>query len=382
MQRQIIEPLVNSYGQFRVRQLVLQVNDRKPLTLEVCGLTLTDGQGHGQEIPLKIVHNSRTDLSWIVYAIEEYLGDLDYMRIDFDRGKDWRQDNGLEEIDNIHQWGDDVTDMQWAAMIARQHILTHPRQRELMDLYYQQVSEALQDLQASHPEGIPDLLEGVRGKENARPQLWKLPRFLQEKSQDIPKPWHIIRLDRSFRDVGDGPKSHVMWRIEPQLPPISTPILGEMVLQAGPFQVFEDFGFYYLKTIHLTPLRQKEDGTWVNPNYRIFYQDEAQQNEALLGDGPRGRDLGSLTSLDTPTAAQLCRAIKRVLTKIWSSAPEDYNKIYEMQVIELLEAGQYDAEEKPIYDAWVALGCLDAPDDSPDSTFDPSTAVDYDEDEW
>jgi hypothetical protein len=382
VQRQIIEPLVNSYGPFRVRQLVLQVDDRKPLTLEVCELTLADGQG--QEIPLKIVHNSRTDLSWIVYAIEVYLGDLDYMRIEFDRGKDWRQDNGLEEIDNIQQWGDDVTDMQWAAMIARQHILTHPRQRELMDVYYEQVSEALQALRASHPEGIPDLLEGVRGKEAARPQLWELPRFLQEKSQGMPKPWHIIRLDRSFsfRDVGVGPKSHITWRIEPELPPVSTPILGEMVLQAGPFQVFEDFGNYALKTIHLTPLRQKEDGTWVNPTYRIFYQDEAQQNEALLGDGPRRRDLGSLTSLDTPTAAQICRAIKRVLTNIWSSAPEDYDKIYEMQLLELLEAGRYDAEDKPIYDAWVALGCLNAPTDDSAPTFDPSTAEDFDMDEW
>jgi hypothetical protein len=380
VQRQIIELLVNSYGQFRVRQLVLQIDDRKPLTLEVCELTLADGESdESQEIPLKIVHNSRTDLSWIVYAIEEYLGDLDYMRIDFDRGKDWRQDNGLEEIDSIHQWGDDVTDLRWAAMIASERILTHPRVRELMDVYYQQVSEALEDLRASHPEGIPDLLEGVRGKEDARPQLWELPRFLQEKSQDTPKPCHIIRLDRSFiRGVGDGPESHVMWQIEPQLPPISTPILGEMVLQAGPFQVFEDFGFYYLKTIHLTPLRQKEDGTWVNPTYRIFYQDEAQQNDANPGDGPRRRDLGSLISLDTPTAAHICRAIKRVLTKIWSSAPEDCDKIYEMQLLELLEAGQCDAEDKPIYDAWVALGCLNAPADDSD----PSTTVDFDEDEW
>ena len=241
-----------------------------------------------------------------------------------------------------------------------------------MDVYYEQVSEALQDLRASHPEGIPDLLEGVRGKEAARPQLWELPRFLQEKSQDMPKPWHIIRLGRSFRDVGDGPKSHVMWRIEPKLPPVSTPILGELVLQAGPFQVFEDFGFYTLNSVLLTPLRQKEDGTWVNPTYRVYYQDEAQQNNAIPYDGPGRRDMGSLTSLDTPTTAQICRAIKRVLTKIWSTEPADYDKIYEIQLLELLEAGQYNAEEKPIYDAWVALGCPDAPDDNSDPTFDPS----------
>jgi len=167
VQRQIREPLVNSYGRFRVRQLVLQIDDRKPLTLEVCELTLADGKG--QEIPLKIVHNSRTDLSWITYAIEEYLGDLDYMRISFDRNQ--LQDD-VEEIDNIPQWGNDRTDMQWAAIIAYGQISRHPRLRELMDVYYEQVSEALQDLRASHPEGIPDLLEGVRGKEAARPQLW------------------------------------------------------------------------------------------------------------------------------------------------------------------------------------------------------------------
>lgn|GEM_PF-1334690 len=352
---------MNSYGRFRVRQLVLQIDDRKPLTLEVCELTLADGKG--QEIPLKIVHNSRTDLSWITYAIEEYLGDLDYMRISFDRNQ--LQDD-VEEIDNIPQWGNDRTDMQWAAIIAYGQISRHPRLRELMDVYYEQVSEALQDLRASHPEGIPDLLEGVRGKEAARPQLWELPRFLQEKSHDMPKPWYITRLHRSFRDVGDGPKSHVMWRIEPKLPPVSTPILGELVLQAGPFQVFEDFGFYTLNSILLTPLRQKEDGPWVNPTYRIFYQDEAQQNDTPPGAGPGRRDMGSLTSLDTPTTAQICRAVKRVLTKIWSSAPVDYDKIYEMQLLELLEAGQYDAEEKPVYDAWAALGCLDASTDNPD----------------
>jgi len=44
----------------------------------------------------------------------------------------------------------------------------------------------------------------------------------------------------------------------------------------------------------------------------------------------------------------------------------DYDKIYEMQLLELLEAGQYDAEEKPVYDAWAALGCLDASTDNPD----------------
>ena len=165
-------------------------------------------------------------------------------------------------------------------------------------------------------------------------------------------------------------------------PPASTPILGELVLQAGPFQVFEDFGFYTLNSILLTPLRQKEDGTWINLTYRIYYQDEAQQNDAIPYDGPGRRDMGSLTSLDTPTTAQICRAIKRVLTKIWSSEPADYDKIYEMQLVELLEAGQYDAEDKPIYDAWVALDCPDAPDDNHDPTFDPSSAVDFDEDEW
>ena len=35
-----------------------------------------------------------------------------------------------------------------------------------------------------------------------------------------------------------------------------------------------------------------------------------------------------------------------------------------------------------VYDAWVALGCLDAPDDNPDPTFDPSSAMDFDEDKW
>jgi hypothetical protein len=70
-----------------------------------------------------------------------------------------------------------------------------------------------------------------------------------------------------------------------------------------------------------------------------------------------------------------------VLTKIWSSAPVDYDKIYEMQLLELLEAGQYDAEEKPVYDAWAALGCLDASTDNPDPVFDPSTAVVFDADQ-
>src|SRR5690242_16447218 len=79
MYQRIVEPLIRSYGAFRVRQLILEMEGREPRTLEVCRLTLADDPE--QEVPLKTIHNSRIDLPWIVYAVEEYLDDLtSYMR--------------------------------------------------------------------------------------------------------------------------------------------------------------------------------------------------------------------------------------------------------------------------------------------------------------
>src|SRR6185437_11764787 len=79
MYQRIVEPLIRSYGPFRVRQLILEMEGREARTLEVCRLILADEPD--QEVRLKTIHNSRIDLHWIVYTVKEYLDDLtSYMK--------------------------------------------------------------------------------------------------------------------------------------------------------------------------------------------------------------------------------------------------------------------------------------------------------------
>jgi len=214
----------------------------EPRTLEVCRLTLADEPD--QEIPLKTIHNSRVDLSWIVYAAEEYLDNLTSYMEQLDN--EHYENVDPEELDEGLRRLSEVSDEQWAKLIARAYLTPHPRQRELMGIYHQRASEALRELRASHPGGIADALGQI----------------------------HMENPELDWAIHGDAQHRLGFWRHELELPRRFTPIVGEQVLQAGPVQVFEDLGYYDRTDVRLAALQERDDGTWVNATYHIIFKRE------------------------------------------------------------------------------------------------------------
>lgn len=365
MYQQIVEPLIGTYGSFHVRQLILEMDGREPRTLEVCRLTLADDPD--QEVPLKTIHNSRIDLPWIVYAVEEYLDDLQtYMRqLDNEHYEDADPERLTEGLRHLSE----MSDERWAQLIARAVLTPHPRQRELMGIYHQRASEALRELRASHPEGISDKLREARLK---NPEL-----------------------DHAF--WGDTQHRLGFWRHELELPRRFTRIVGERVLQAGQFQVFEELGYYDRTDVRLAALQQRDDGTWVNATFRLIFKKDLSLrdifaaarmlDEKYQGDTLKEVVIGLFTDLHVPGVAQLCEPIRAWLAEkradqVWNREwmanymrtmqeqdPETYEALVEAEGEDVPDAP--DEEYQAVYDAWAALGCTDAPDDNADPVSDP-----------
>lgn len=356
MQPRLLEPLIRTYGAFRVRQLIMEIEGREPRTLDVCRLTMVDE--NDQEMPLKTIHNSRIDdLGWIAYAVEEYLDDLKHYMQSLDRSRQNREKGNLEGHD-VEKLAEalrrlsEVSDERWARLIARERLTPHPRQRELLDIYHQRASKALGDLKTRHPEGVADQLKDVF----AMTQVFD--ETIHGDTQD--------RLKTRLDDL-----RHVFARI-----------LGDLVLQAGPFQVFEDFGYYVRTDVHITPFQQREDGKWVNATYTIFYQDDTMRNSEFQNDGFNKLGIGSFTDLNLPEVADICGPISRWLAEKRKSHERnrEWHREYayalkpriDDETFEALleEAQQYDGESRDeeyhaVYDAWAALGCGNAPEEPP-----------------
>ncbi len=63
MQPRLVEPLIRTYGAFRVRQLILEIEGREPRTLDVCRLSMVTADG--EETPLTTIPNERVNLPWV-----------------------------------------------------------------------------------------------------------------------------------------------------------------------------------------------------------------------------------------------------------------------------------------------------------------------------
>lgn len=367
MQPRIVEPLICSYGAFRVRQLILEIEGKESRTLEVCRLTLADDPD--REIPLKTIHNSRKDLSWIVYAAEEYLDDLTrYVKqLDNSRYDDVDNEKLAEGLRRLSE----VSDERWTQLIAQEYLTPHPRQRELMGIIHRRVSEALADMKASHPEGILDVPELIRAEKPALCQAV----------------WDDKQYTLGF------------WRLELELPQRFTPIVGEQVLEVGPFQVFEELGYYDRTDVRLAELHQRDDGVWVNATYRIIFKGTAPLHDTFAGNGTQSNGfqndtfsevvIGSFIDLNVPGVAQLCKPIYAWLAErradqarnrewyadylrtMWEQDPEAYDALAKDEE----EQDWSDDEYQAVYDAWVALGCPSVPDDDSDPAFDPTKAA-------
>ncbi len=346
-----------------MRQLILEMEGREPRTLEVCRLTLADDPD--QEIPLKTIHNSRIDLPWIVYAVEEYLDNLTayISQLDSEHHRNVDPERLAERLRRLSE----VSDERWAQLIAQEILTPHPRQRELMGIYHRRASAALHELRTSHPEGIPDVLEQVRAE---KPELDRI--------------------------RGDAQHKLGFWRHELGLPRRFTRIVGEKVLQAEPFQVFEELGYYDRTDVRLAALQQRDDGVWVNATYRITFKrdvslrdlftDDRTLDEGFQDDTFGEVDIGLFTALSMPEVAQMCEPIRAWLAekradqawnREWNAnyrreMREKYPEAYE----ELAEEEEEDAPFQPdeeyqaVYDAWLALGCHDTHDDEANPAID------------
>lgn len=362
MHQRIVEPLIRTFGSFHIRQLILEMDGREPRTLEVCRLTLADDPY--QEVPLKTIHNSRIDLPWIVFAVDEYLDNLmSYMsQLDNERYEDADPERLAEGLRHLSE----MSDERWAQLIAQEILTPHPRQRELMGVYHQRASEALRELRASHPEGISDKLREARLK---NPEL-----------------------DHAF--WGDAQHRLGFWRHELELPRRFTRIVGERVLQAGQFQVFEQLGYYDRTDVRLAALQQRDDGTWVNATYQITFKRDvsphdpfAAPDEWFQANTSDEVGIGLFTDLRMPGVAEICEPIRAWLAekREWQARdrewmanymrtmqeqdPEAYEALVEAEGEDVPDAP--DEEYQAVYDAWAALGCTDAPDDNADPVSDP-----------
>lgn len=337
MQPRLVEPLIRTYGAFRVRQLILEIEGREPHTLDVCRLTLASDDA--QEVPLKTIHNTRIDLSWVVYAVREYQYDLRHLIRSFDEIQ-FETLDPVKLAESLHRLSD-VSDDQWAKMIAREHLTAHPRQRELMDVYCQQTSEALRDLHAIYPESVADRLDEFRTNNQ------ELDRVIRTNTKQRRQLWgdQIQRL-RPFERI-----------------------LGRQVFESGPFHVFEDFGCYTRTDVNLTPLQQREDSTWVNATYGTYFYDGEMSKSGSQDDSFAKRALGLFTHVGAIGRDQVCEAVDRWLAeerkahqrnREWAA---NYMRTMKQEsgdeTFEIVgeESDQFDEEYQAIYMAWIALGC-------------------------
>lgn len=380
MQPRIVEPLVCSYGAFRVRQLILEIDGRESRTLEVCRLTLADDPE--REVPLKTVDNLRTDLPWIVYAVEEYLDNLTrYIRqLDNERYEHADPERLAEALRQLST----TSDEEWARLIAQGVLMPHPRQRELMGIIHRRVSAALRDVKASHSEGIPAIIEGMSVQHPELVGLLNPPRqstlisLVSRLKSLIFRLFSARRRRTQYQADARPPSLHQgrdpqevrnIWRS--QLGgPLYKPLLGELVLQAGPFRMFEELGFYTLSDVFLypLPLEQREEGTSVDARYTIYFQSDGFDESVV----------GSLTLADAPGASDVCEAVRRWITDRRESNEEEsrWNREWKMQerhglkqevdsqTYAMLEQENETLEDhdemyQSVYGAWLALGCSD-----------------------
>lgn len=345
MRPRIIEPVIQTFGAFRVRQLIMQIEGQEPRPLEVSRLTLTEipreARISGQEIPLKTIHNSRLDLSWIVYSVEEYLDDLAFGMKSLD--EELKEHSSPEQLAEGIGRMPAIPDARWAQLIARQYLTPHPRQRELMEIFHRRATEALQQLRASHPEGIADKLQEIRGQ--------------------------YPDLDLALG--GDTQEQVSMWRQELQRPRSFDRILGERVLESGPFQVFEDFGYYARNDIHLNPLQQRMDGSWASVTYMIYFQRDlpaddlpvsgvAPENEARNEIFPKSEygksAIGLFSSWQKPGAEQLCGPVGHWLAE--RREMQERTRAWMLESQRVAQEGMQEEEESQTHAELVALGAL------------------------
>lgn len=253
-----------------------------------------------------------------------------------------------------------------------------------MGIFHRRVSAALRDVKASHSEGIPAIIEGMSVQHPELVGLLNPPRqstlisLVSRLKSLIFRLFSARRRRTQYQADARPPSLHQgrdpqevrnIWRS--QLGgPLYKPLLGELVLQAGPFRMFEELGFYTLSDVFLypLPLEQREEGTSVDARYTIYFQSDGFDESVV----------GSLTLADAPGASDVCEAVRRWITDRRESNEEEsrWNREWKMQerhglkqevdsqTYAMLEQENETLEDhdemyQSVYGAWLALGCSD-----------------------
>jgi hypothetical protein len=225
--------------------------------------------------------------------------------------------------------------------------MVHGRQNSLdrRRAHNQYIAQALRDLEAAHHKGVPDVSSQANAEYERRMQRI-------EQGRVIAARWWAYA--DTYVDKG------INWHSNIGLPGT----------QAGPFHVYQSLGEYgrlnSLPSVHIT----ESSISWTNPACMILFEDET------LGIF----DLWPTAYRYVPGASHICRPARSWFC-LWGQAIVAAR-------IALSEAAYLDELARireslawleriylRVYDAWVELGCPDAPDDITDPVFDLSTAA-------
>ena len=341
--------LVRTYGPIQVYRLMQMAGRDLDLITETDKhhlIVLVDEQ---DEVKAAIWHyDSRVDLPWITCAIKRYLNIRERI---IDKQRETLNVMRQPEHMAMSQAHFDkmITENDWAKNAAHrltaENMVSH-EQYELDQLQadYDNFAEALRDVEMIYPKGITNVSDDV----------------------------NIEREQQELR-IAEGRRKAGVWRSY-----IGKGIfdyhrsLGALVLQAGPFHVYQNMG----KIERLRLLSGSDFAGGFNVPYMILFEDGA------IGTF----DIGEMYYRYVPGALQICRPARSWFAQLSGSIKATIKALDEASgPDEAQRVRESLAWQRKIYltvyDAWVALGCPDARTDNPDPVYDPSTAVVFDADQ-
>jgi hypothetical protein len=338
---EITGSLVRTYGPIQVYRLMEEVGEDYIAETDKHHLiVLADEQ---DEVKAAIWHyDSRVDLPWITCAINRYLS-IRERTIDKQREhlNIMRQPEHMA-MSQAH-FDKLIAENDWAKKAAHrltaENTVSHAQyELDMLQADYENFAEALHEVEIMYSEGIQDISDEANAEHEQQMQRIEEGR----RKADAWRPY-----------VGKGILEY-------------RTILGQPVLQAGPFHVYQDMG--KIERIHL--LSGSDFASGFNVPYMILYEDDA------LGTF----DIGETYYRYVPGPPQICRPTRSWFAQLSGSIKAAIKALGEaLDPDEAQRVRESLAWQRKIYltvyDAWAALGCLDASTDNPDPVFDPSTAA-------
>jgi hypothetical protein len=344
---EITGSLARTYGPIQVYKLMEEVDEDHIAETDKHHLIALMDEQDG--VKAAVWHyDSRVDLPWIVCTIRRYLSVRQRM-ID-KQTEDLKRMRQPEYMAISQAYFDKlIAENDWAKKAAHrltaENTVSHAQyELDALQADYDNFAEALRDVEMIYPKGIPNVSDDVNTER-------------EQQELRIAEGRHKAETWRSY--VGKGIIDYHRF-------------LGAPVLQAGPFHVYQNMG----KIERPRLLSGSDFASGFNVPYMILFEDDA------LGTF----DIGDMYYRYVPGPLQVCRPARSWFAQLSGSI--------KAAIKALDEASDPDESQRireslawqrkiylTVYDAWVALGCPDVPDDSSDLAFDPSTAVVFNADQ-